>query len=146
MNSPYVPRPEDYVGPDGRLKPSTPRPQRTLRQRAQRLIRDLPAAADSLNALPYGAAAAAPLRLAARGLTRATAPGATRATVTPAADPVLRGAYSPTPTVPAAQAAQELQRYQAGFGALHIGSRLGSTMQGRKVEFEDRDKKKGLTR
>lgn len=145
MADPSIPRAEDYLDAQGRLKPSAPRPKRTLRQQAGRLLRDLPAAADSLNAFPGGALAAAPLKLGARGLARAAAVRGPQLVDGPAANPVLRGAYTVAPDVARATAREQLGNYTAGMSVLNLGSRIGATQQGRNVRFDEREKK-GLAR
>ena len=143
MADPHIPRAEDYLDAQGRLKPSQPRKPRTMRERARRLIRDIPVAADSLNAFPGGAVAAAPLKLAGRGLARATAGAAKVAHPSP--NPVLRGPNVVIPDVGRATARDQLGGYAASMGVLNLGARIGATQQGRNVRFEEREKK-GLTR
>jgi len=140
-----VPRIEDYFDAQGRPKPAAPRPKRTLGQRTQRLIRDIPAAADSLNAFPGGALAAAPLKMGARGLARVAGNGA-RLVDGPAANPVLRGAYTPVPTVSPGVAGAQLGNYSAGMSVLNLGSRIGATQAGRNIQFEEGRGPQGLRR
>lgn len=144
MADPSIPRYEDYVGPDGRLKQLPQRGPLTMRERARRLIRDIPVAADSLNAFPGGAVAAAPLRLAGRGLSRMTAGGA-RLVDGPAANPVLRGAYEVVPTVPDARGTGELALHTGRLAALNLATKTGASIAGRNVTFKDKEKK-GLER
>lgn len=134
MADPSIPRYEDYFDAQGRPRPATPRPKRTLRQQAGRLIRDLPAAADSLNAFPGGAVAAAPLKLGARGLQR-IAPRVARMVDGPSPAPVMREPTSRYTRSVADEvlASAELNNYAFGVGAATAATKLGANLAGRNV-------------